>query len=138
MNKLKSYSNEFALIGLSVLLMAIYSVLLYFMPYRWIWGVGLIVLYIAEFYISYRLVPKTADQSSLQGYRRWRIYRRTWLSLIFLLMILILTWGFELGTCQFTSENPGLLCIVGIIIATAFFALFSMLFNTSKHSDGHY
>lgn len=131
MNKLKSYSNEFILLGLSVLLMAVYSVLLYFMPYRWIWGIGLLILYIAEFYISYHFVPVTAN------YKRWRIYRNEWNTIIILCMLLVLAWGFILGTCQLTSENTGLLCIVGIIIGTSVFALFSALFNTSKRSDGH-
>ncbi len=131
MNKLKFYSNEFILLGLSVLLMAVYSVLLYFMPYRWIWGIGLLILYIAEFYISYHFVPVTAN------YKRWRIYRNEWNTIIVLCMLLVLAWGFILGTCQLTSENPGLLCIVGIISGTAVFALFSALFNTSKRSDGH-
>ncbi len=129
MSKLKIYSNELALLGSSVLLMAIYCVLLYIVPSGWVWGIGMFIFYIAELFLSYRLVPQTTNQS------RWRVYRKEWCAIIFLWMLLILAYGFHFGTCQLTSENTGLLCIVGIIVVSVIFALFGIILHTSQRFE---
>ena len=132
-NSCSAYSNQIALFFVSVLIMVVYHLLLSLLPSKIVWGVGLIIGYFTLLIVSYRLVP---SQQATE--KKWRIYHRLWYLVMTLWTIVVLAWGFKLGACQLTSENPGLLCIVTILIGASILAFVGMLAQSSAHGqDGN-